>query len=222
MTTLTLVTACWGTAYSQFIPRWWQGYQSLNRKPDELILGVEKDDLSGLSDSIPKGVKARIVILPDGDFQEKWEFILAQATSKWHISIAIDDELCPDAFDEIDAADEAEAEIYIDTILIRGGGKKRGHWDTSNIAVDMPVGGGPATTVELFKRIGIKKQFRWTDWVFLIDAVKAGVKPYISNTTRMIYDPGHGRSTWSSVSMDRAVRQAYCDEVTNYARSLGL
>jgi hypothetical protein len=221
MTTLTLVTACWGTAYSQFIPRWWQGYQSLKRKPDELILGVEKDDLSGLSESIPEGVTAKIVILPEGEFLDYWEFVMSQATSKWHIAIAIDDELCPDAFDEIDAADEAEAEIYIDTIEIRGGGVKKGHWDTSNIAVDMPVGGGPATTVELFQRIGLKKQFRWIDWVFLIDAAKAEAKPYISSTTRMIYDPGYDRATWSSVSMDATLRQAYNEEVTAYARSIG-
>jgi hypothetical protein len=222
MTTLTIATACWGEPYAQFIPRFWQGVASLNKKPDEIILGIEQDDIAGFASSIPDGYNTKIHVFESDNFQTRWLEVMMLATSDWLIGIAVDDELLPEAFDELDQADEQDADIYVDSIIVRQSGQRAvGAWDTSNLAHKMPCPGGPATKKDLFKQIGFKTELRWIDWIFLIDAVKLGAKPYISKTTRIIYDDGQDRNTWSSVCMDATKRQAYCDEVTAYAKSLG-
>jgi len=222
LTTLSIVSLCWGEDYAKFIPRFWQGVESLNRKPDEIVLGVEADDKTGFAESAPEGYNIKIHVFESDTFQWRWYETLMQATSEWQIGCAVDDELLPGAFDELDLAAEQGAEIYADSIIIRESGERvGGRWDTSNLQQILPCPGGAATTTELFRRIGMKPEFRWVDWVFYIDAVKAGAKPYISNTTRMIYDDGRGRQTWSSVSMDSNVRQSYSEQVAAYARSLG-
>jgi len=99
MTTLSLVTCCYGMEYAEFIPRWWSGVLRLNRKPDEIILGIAEGDPTGLSKSIPEGIEAKVVVLPEGSNMEKWDYATRQATSKWWLYMPIDDELLPEALD---------------------------------------------------------------------------------------------------------------------------
>ena len=220
MTTLTVVTACWGEDYAQFIPRWWQGIKSLKRQPDEIILGINPGDPTGLSSSIPDGYKAKVVVLPEGSPSEKWDYAIKQASSKWWCYMAIDDEAMPDAFDEIDGADDECAELLVDSIIARQSGyHARGHWDLSNIAFALPVPGWMPITLDLYKRIGVKHEFKFVDWVFQIDAAKSGVKVYHAKTTRMLWDEGVERMTISSDL--NTYKEAEMEKVKNYAKAQG-
>jgi hypothetical protein len=222
MTTLTVITACWGEQYAQFIPRWWNGLQSLNRKPDEIILGIIDGDPVGLADSIPKGINAKVVTLPDLPINYKWDATTKHVTSKWFSQIPIDDELLPGAFDEIDQADEAGAEIYIDSIEYRHNGRIwRGHWNLAGIATTMPAPQLIPCTLELYNRIGQKFDYRWSDWVFQIDAAKAGAKPFIASTTRMLFDSGVDRITESGPNCDPSIRLLEDSKVYAYAKANG-
>lgn len=222
MATLSLITACWGEEYGQFIPQWWRGVQSLNRKPDEIILGIAKDDPVGLANSIPEGIKAKVVILPDLEINYKWDYAIRQSSSKWFSTIPIDDELLPGAYDEIDQADAEGAELYIDSIIYRHSQRVwKGHWDTSNIASVMPAPQLIPSTIELYKRLGQKFEYRWSDWVFQIDAAKAGAKPYIAGTTRMIFDAGVDRVTESGLKMNQDLRRIEDSKVYQYAKANG-
>jgi hypothetical protein len=222
MTTLTVVTACWGEDYAQFIPQWWRGLQSLNRKPDEIILGIIKGDPVGLAASIPEGVEARIVELPDLPINYKWDYAISQVTSKWFTPVPIDDELLPGAFDEIDIADNQQAEIYVDSIIYRGTDRVwKGHWNTEGISHTMPAPQLIPCTKELWDRLGQKMEYRWSDWIFQIDAAKAGAKPYIANTVRLIFDNGANRVTESGLSMNPATRAVEDAKVRQYAKDNG-
>lgn len=222
MTTLTVISCCWGEEYAAFIPQWWRGFLSLRRKPDELILGVAEGDEVGFAASVPKDIDAKIVVLPNSSANERWDFLAKQPSSKWFCGAPIDDELLPGAFDEIDIADEAGAEIYVDSIQYRHNNAIwKGHWDCREIAYRMPAPQGIPILTHLHTTIGQKNQYRWADWIFYIDLAKAGVKPYIASTTRLIFDSGIGRSTNSSPSLDRGVREAADAEVREYAKSLG-
>jgi hypothetical protein len=222
MTTLTVVTACWGEDYAQFIPQWWRGLQSLNRKPDEIILGIIKGDPVGLAASIPKGVEARIIELPDLPINYKWDYAISKVTSKWFTPVPIDDELLPGAFDEIDIADDQQAEIYVDSIIYRGTDRVwKGHWNTEGISHTMPAPQLIPCTKELWDRVGQKMEYRWSDWIFQIDAAKVGAKPYIANTIRLIFDNGANRVTESGLSMNPAIRAAEDAKVRQYAKDNG-
>lgn len=221
MTTITVVTACWGVEYAQFIPRWWDGLQSLNRKPDEIILGIDPGDPTGLSKSIPKGLKTKIVELPDAQFTNKWQYAISQATSKWWCFAAIDDVLLPNAFDEIEQADKEQADVYVDSILVKQTNRiAKGHWDFSNAATQLPVPGWPPITTEILKRVPIKTEYLYNDWIWQIDAYKAGIKPYFASTTRILWDRGDDRATISSDlngQKSNELRKVY-----DYAKASGL
>jgi hypothetical protein len=222
LTTLSIITACWGDQYAQFIPRWWQGLQSLNRKPDEIILGVIDGDPVGLAKSIPEGIKAKVVLLPDLPINYKWDETTKHVTSKWFSQIPIDDELLPSAYDEIDQADKLGAELYVDSIQYRHSGQIwKGHWDCSSIAHVMPAPQLIPTTLELYNRLGQKFDYRWSDWIYQIDAAKSGAKPFIASTVRMLFDSGLDRVTESGPNCDPAIRQAEDSKVYNYAKANG-
>jgi len=222
LATLSVVTACWGQEYAQFIPQWWRGLQSLNRKPDEIILGIVEGDPVGLADSIPEGIDAKVVLLPDKEINYKFDHAVRQVSSKWFSLIPIDDELLPGAYDEIDKADAQGAELYIDSIQYRDSARVwNGHWDTSGIRHTMPAPQLIPCTKELYERLGQKFEYRWSDWIFQIDAAKAKAKPYIAQTTRIIFDPGHNRVTESGVSMDQSIRRAEDSKVYRYAEANG-
>lgn len=220
MTTITVVTACWGVEYAQFIPRWWEGLQSLNRKPDEIILGIDPGDPTGLSRSVPEGIKVKIVELPDDIASKKWEFAAYQSSSKWWVYMPIDDELLPEALDEVDKADEAGAEILVDSIIVRHSNYlDKGHWDFTNVANELPIPGVPIMTLDVMKRIGLKHEFMFGDWIFQIDAKKAEVKVHHANTVRMIWDAGIDRKTLSSDL--NSYKAAELQKVRNYAKDNG-
>jgi len=228
MTTVGVYTACWGKEYAEFIPQWWRGFLSLNRKPDEVLLGVLGDDEAGLVASVPAGVDAKIVQLPEGlltpplNLAERWDFLSCQGRSDWFVAVPIDDELLPGALDEIDAADEAGADILIDSIQYRHDGRIwKGHWDCRHIATQMPAPQGCPMRTDVYKRVGQKNEYRWADWILQIDLAKAGVKPYFASTVRYIFDAGIGRKTMSTPGLDRSIREAGDREVREYAASVG-
>ena len=220
MTTITIVTACWGEEYAQFIPRWWSGLQGLNRKPDEIILGIDPGDPTKLSKSVPDGIKVKIVELPDDIASKKWEFAALQSSSKWWCYMPIDDELLPEALDAVDEADQQGAEILVDSIVVRHNNYlARGHWDFTNVVNELPIPGVPIMTLEVMKRIGLKHEFMFGDWIFQIDAKKAGVKVHHADTRRMIWDAGIDRKTLSSDL--NGYKNDELLKVQNYARANG-
>lgn len=220
MTTISLVTCCWGLDYAEFIPRWWSGVVRLNRKPDEIILGIDPGDPTGLSKSVPEGIKVKIVELPDEIASKKWEFAALQSKSKWWCYMPIDDEILPDAFDEVDKANAQGAEILVDSIVIRQNQvTAQGHWDFTNIATVLPIPGVPIMTIEVMKRIGLKHEFMFGDWIFQIDAKLAGVKVYHAKTRRMIWDAGTTRKTLSSSLND--YKEVELQKIRDYAKANG-
>jgi hypothetical protein len=64
-------------------------------------------------------------------------------------------------------------------------------------------------------------EYRWSDWIFQIDAAKAGAKPYIANTIRLIFDNGANRVTESGLSMNPATRAVEDAKVRQYAKDNG-
>jgi hypothetical protein len=219
MTTISVVTCCYGIEYAEFIPRWWQSVLALNRKPDEIILGIDKGDPTGLSRSIPEGIKARIIVLPEGGNVDKWDFAVRKAKSKWWCYAPIDDEFLPEALDEVDKADEEGADFLVDSIIVRDSGfVAKGDWNTKDIATRLPIPGWPPTTLAIYKKLA-RNDYKFGDWAFQIDAAATGAKPYFANTKRIIWDSGVNRMTLSNPKNDD--HNFHLNEIAKYARSKG-
>lgn len=199
MTTLTVVTACWGEDYAQFIPQWFEGYHKLNRKPNELILGIGKDDPTGLSQYATP--EAKIVEVPEGQLSVKWDYLIRQSTSEWFSYMPIDDQPLPGAYDEIDLTDGFD--VYVDSIIAKQEGYTyKGQWNAADLSGGLIAPGFVPMRLDLYKQIGLKHDYKWFDWILQVDMVKAGAKPFMANTTRMIWDEGLNRRTYSSKQND--------------------
>lgn len=197
MTTLSVVTACWSVEYSQFIPQFWESYHKLNRKPDELILGITEDDIAGLSKDIPP--EAKVFVIPEGKPSIVWDYLIRQTTSKWFSFITIDDPFFPEAYDEIDKADAEDAEMYLDSIVIKQSGVvSKSNWDASLLKNGLIAPGVVPMTKELYLKLGMKHEYKFWDWPLQVDAMKAGARVYHANTRRILWDDGSTRSTYSS------------------------
>jgi hypothetical protein len=222
MTTLSVITGCWGKDYAAFADQWWRGVLSLNRKPDEIIFGIEEGDPENLLETIPAGVEATVLTFPTEGINYRYDHLILNSTSKWFSFVPIDDELLPEAFDEIDQADESGAELYVDSIVYRNTGRVwKGHWNYENIRYVMPAPQLIPSTKELYERLGMKFDYRWSDWIFQIDAAKANAKPYIASTCRLIFDEGLTRLTESGRMLDPAIRHAEDVKVHRYAMDNG-
>lgn len=199
MTTLTVVTACWGEDYAEYIPQWFEGYHKLNRKPNELILGIGKDDPTGLSQYAPP--EGKIVEVPEGQLSVKWDYLIRQSTSEWFSYMAIDDQPLPGAYDEIDLTDGFD--VYVDSIIAKQEGYTyKGQWNATDLSGGLIAPGFVPMRLDLYKQIGLKHDYKWFDWILQVDMVKAGAKPFMANTTRMIWDEGLNRRTYSSKQND--------------------
>lgn len=214
MTTLTVVTACWGEDYAQFIPQWFEGYHKLNRKPNELILGIGKDDPTGLSQYSPQ--EAKIVEVPEGQTSVKWDYLIRQSTSEWFSYMPIDDQLLPGAYDEIDLT--GDADVYVDSIKVKHANYvDKGEWKAHELEHKLIAPGFVPMRLELYKQIGLKHEFKFFDWVLQVDLVKAGAKPYFANTMRMIWDEGISGTTYSSKQNE--YYQSEHEKAAAYARA---
>lgn len=216
MTTLTVVTACWGEDYAGFIPKWFEGYNRLNRKPDELILGIGKGDPTGLSGYAPD--EAKVVEVPEGQLSVKWDYLIRQATCEWFSYMPIDDEPLPGAYDEIDLTDGFD--VYVDSIVAKHGGyTSKGEWQPEALIRGLIAPGFVPMRLDLYKQIGLKHDYKWFDWILQVDMVKLGAKPFMANTTRMIWDEGIDRKTYSSKRND--YYDAEYEKAAEYARANG-
>jgi hypothetical protein len=114
------------------------------------------------------------------------------------------------------------AELYVDSIQYLGSGRIwKGHWNTSGIRHTMPAPQLIPSTKELYERVGMKFDYRWSDWIFQIDAAKCEAKPYIASTTRIIFDEGLSRLTESGRLLDPAIRRLEDSKVHKYAEANG-
>lgn len=222
LTTLSVITGCWGKDYAAFAPQWWDGLLSLNRQPDEIVFGIEQGDPENLLSSIPENLNVKILTFPEEGINQRYDFLIRASGSKWFSFVPIDDELLPGAFDEIDKAEETGAELYVDSIQYRGSGRIwNGHWNTSGIRYTMPAPQLIPSTKALYEKVGMKFDYRWSDWIFQIDAAKCQAKPYIASTTRIIFDEGYSRLTESGRMLDPAIRNLEDSKVHKYAAENG-
>ena len=195
MTTLTVVTACWGEEYARFIPQWFEGYHKLNRKPEELILGIGKGDPVGLARYAT--AKTKIVEVPEGKLSVKWDYLIRQASSEWFSYMAIDDEILPGAYDEIDLA--GDSDVYVDSIRVKHADYvDKGEWKPQELEHKLIAPGFAPMRLELYKQIGLKHDYKFFDWILQVDLVRAGAKPYFANTMRIVWDEGVDRNPHSS------------------------
>lgn len=223
---VSVPVAVWGVEFSGFAEEWFASVNALNRLPDEIVLGVEQYDLTGASEASSVSlIPIRFVVLPNGgDFNDYWNAVFDACSGDWIAPCCIDDRFLPEALDEIDQADSEGAELLVDGIKWKyRGGDWRGYWDPAAIGRVLTLPGAAPFRRSLYDRIGgFRRDVRWSDWAFYMDAAAAGAKTYQASTLRIVFDEGNAHPTRSGVRLDADTRRAADDQIIALARELGL
>lgn len=200
--TLGLGVCLFGTTYSEFLPTYWTGVQSLLRQPDSIVLAHDAQNKELVHSAIPQKYKNITKIIEmEGEFADFMLRIQTEQTADWFSLIGVDDCYLPGAFDELDQADAKGCDIYIDKLQLKHDGSiMEGRWIPELIPSQMTCPGSAPIKRELFERTGgHTKGAIFDDWELYIRCVAAGAKPFHATTVRCIYDIGYGRVTMSGI-----------------------
>jgi hypothetical protein len=200
--TLGVGVSLFGTSYNEFMPRWWEGVQSLKRQPDAIIIAHDpqnKDYVEGLIPDSHKPITTTIEM--QGEFAEFMLAIQANQTTDWVSICNVDDQYLPGAFDELEQAHAEGCDIYIDKLELKHNGAiMEGRWLPEEIPNRMTCPGAAPIKKTLFDKTGgHTKGTIYDDWELYIRCVAAGAKPFHASTVRAIHDLGYGRVTMSGV-----------------------
>lgn len=194
----SIVVAAWGLRYQPYVARWWESVESLNVKPDEIVLATNLDDPCGLLTTIPDWVDIPIIkVQVDSDNHNFiWSEALHATTKDWLIGIGIDDQFHPQALDFLA---EVEGDLVIDKCKFLQGGEWAANWDLSNTHNRhfAPAGVAPFRRNLLDFYDQVPADCQWNDYVFYLLAAKAGVKVFRTDNYRMIHDLGDDHETIS-------------------------
>lgn len=225
--TISVPVAVWGAEWGRFAAGYFAAIDEMSRKPDEIILGLEEEDATGLRERADSlcSVPLRVVTLPSGQgFSEYWNAVFEACSGDWVAPCCIDDRFLEDALVEVQAADDAGAELLVDAIRWKyRGGEWVGYWNPAEIGRVLTLPGAAPFKRSLYDRIGgFRSEIRWSDWAFYLDAAAVGVETYQASTVRILFDEGNAHATRSGVQVDPGERAAANAEIAEYAERLGL
>jgi glycosyltransferase involved in cell wall biosynthesis len=223
---ISVATAAWGLEFAQFVPGWWDAIRAMTRKPDQIVIGYENPDLASLSASVPDDLGIDILgfVLEPGGFTNYWNQVMRACNGDWIAVCCIDDRFLPDALVEVQAAEDAGAELLVDSIQWKYRGDVwTGYWDASVIGRVLTLPGAAPFRRSLFDRVGgFREDIYSSDWAFYMDAAKENVVTYQASTVRIVFDEGNAHDTRSGVRLDSDTRSSADAEIAEYARKIGL
>jgi hypothetical protein len=154
--TIGIGVSLFGTAYSEFLPQWWEGVKSLNRQPDAIVICHDSQNKDYVESLIPDAYKAITnPIEMEGEFADFMLAIQAKQTTDWISVCNVDDYYLPGAFDELEQADQEGCDIYIDKLQIKHNGSiMEGRWIPERLPFEMTCPGAAPIKRELFERTG--------------------------------------------------------------------
>jgi hypothetical protein len=222
--TIGVGVSLFGTAYNEFMPQWWAGVQSLNRQPDAIVICHDPQNNQYVKSLVPakyKKITRRIQM--EGEFADFMLAIQSKQTTDWISVCNVDDYYLPNAFDELEQADQAGCDIYIDKIQLKHDGSIiEGRWIPEKIPYEMTCAGAAPIKRELFERTGGHTRGAiYDDWELYIRCVAAGAKPYHANTVRIVHDLGYGRVTMSGVGRPATNDQIGLAHIAKVRQELG-
>ena len=192
-----------GTGYSGFYPRWWQGIKSLNKQPAEIVIAHDPQNSIEVLDSIPQDYKSITKTIEMTGTYSQFRLAMQGALKTDWLSVGdVDDQYLPGAFDELDQAHAEGCDIYIDKVQFKHDGSiMQGTWQPDQIPYRMTCPGNAPIKREMYERTGgATSGSFYDDWELYIRCVAAGAKPFHASTVRLIHDLGHDRVTLSGVN----------------------
>ena len=224
--TISIVLAIWGQGYAQFLPKWFEAVETLERNYDEIVIVCDEKNINHVLTSIKDFSKVRIRVENyEPEFANYWNRAVDLAASKWIAFCSADDYFLPEALNEIDAADEAGCNLLVDHLLHKDSLQRQSAvWDEAELNVDFRLMGANAQTKSLWEAVGgFPAGFQFPDWGFALKLKKSRlVKPFQASTNRIVYDMGYSRLTMSGATLASSDRAKGKDQINNLIKELEL
>ena len=223
MTTISLPLAVWGQGYGQFFDRWLNGVRSLGRIPDEIVIVTDEAN-KDIAAEVEIDIPIRTFWLKVADYR-LWDYAIRQCSSDWVAICNIDDQFLPNALGQIDEAEEAGANLLIDSLRVKGTDHLwTSHWDANTIPQRFTLVGAEPMRKDLYIAAGgYDHEYRFPDWALAVHMVaKDLARPFTANTERVIFDPGFDRVTLSGNNANPQLKAAGTAQVQDLSRLLGL
>jgi hypothetical protein len=223
LTTISLPLAVWGEGYSQFFDRWLDGVRSLARTPDEIVIVTDEAN-KDMAAEIDLDIPVKTFWLKAADYR-LWDYAIRQCASEWVAICNIDDKFLPGALSQIDEAEEAGANLLVDSLRVKGNDHLwTGHWDANTIPHRFTLPGAEPMRKDLYIGAGgYEHEYRFPDWALAVRMVaKDLARPFTAKTERIIFDTGADRVTLSGANANPQLKVAGTAQVHDLARSLGL
>ena len=223
--TISVVMAIWGEGYSQCLPQWFAGLDSLQSEYDEVVIVCDEANISAVLSAATDFTKLRIRVEQHSEFGGYWNRTIDLATSKWIAFCCADDYFLPEALNDIDKADAQGSNLICDHLLHKDTNvRQSAYWEPEALPSDFKLMGGNFITKSLWESAGgYPTGFQFADWGFALRMLKTGlVKPYYASTNRIVYDMGYDRSTMSGATLPNDVRTRGQEQIRILVQQLGL
>jgi glycosyltransferase involved in cell wall biosynthesis len=225
MTSVSIVLAIWGEGYSQFLPKWFEATQTLERNFDEIVVVTDNNNASAVLSAVSDFSKVRIRVEDHEGYSAYFNRAIDLANSKWIAFCNADDYFLPQALNSIDDADAQEANLICDNLIHKDTNfRQTAYWEPSELNHTFRLMGANPMTKRLWEAAGgFPKGVRFADWGLALRMKKTGlVKPFYAQTDRIVYDVGHNRLTLSGASLPNNDRAEGQEQINNLVRELGL
>ena len=221
---ISLPLAIWGTGYAQCLPQWWKGVESLETKPDEIIIVTDDQNLPAVMDSIPQWADVRVIKENLNSYAEYWNRAISLCSKKWIALCNVDDYFLPKGLNSIPAAEAHGKNLVCDAILTKDSDHvQQTMWIPFDLAHDFQLGGANPMTKALWQAAGgFPEGIRFADWGLALGMRKTGlVEPYMTSEIRIVYDRGYDRLTLSGARLGPDERAEGNRQIHELARALG-
>lgn len=223
MATVSLPLAVWGEGYAEFFERWQSGVETLARQPDEIVIVTDEANRA-MVEQYRLDIALQTHYLKVSDYR-LWDYAIRQCSSEWVAICNIDDVFLPNALDQIDEADQAGANLLVDSLRVKQNNHLwTGHWDANTIPHRFTMPGAEPMRKDLYIAAGgYDHNFRFPDWALAVHMVhKSLAKPFTASTERIIFDTGVTRVTLSGGNANPQAKSQGTAQVHELSRSLGL
>lgn len=186
--------------FAQYVEPWWDAVRKVNRQPDQIIIAHYDPDTAGITkrpDWWPKEKLTLIPTKPGRPMNELMNLTFQKAETDWLMWIGLDDLILPEAFDELDEAHQAHADILVSGCLFSNGGQWMGRWDTSLLRTQPPIPSNSPIRRQTMIDAGGIDDCKYNDWAIWLRLAKHGAKPYQGTKYGMLYHHGERHPTIS-------------------------
>jgi hypothetical protein len=218
---LAVHTSSHAERYGVFIPRYWEAMKSLNRQPDQIVILYHESNLARFPESVPSQYKSRVKVV-ETNKQHSAETVnlnIEAAETDWVAFCGLDDQLFPEAYDEL--TDVGEAEILVGNVKMSNGVDFRGVWDPELLKSRNTLTALSPYRKALWERVGGWPNIRWNDWGFWIKCAMAGVQTFQGTNFQALFDVGETHLTDSGRMLSEDLRQAGERELRQFAIEMG-